>query len=120
MQGQDFNGQGFDQRKGPGPQEARGPRGDKFQKRGMFSPDMPQEIRAKAVEAAKLRIDLEDVLSQKPLNKDKAVELNGQISKLGQEIQAWRFEQKLNRIEEFTRKATEQATKVAESEKQSD
>ena len=69
---------------------------------------MPQEVRAKAVDAAKLRIDLENVLSQKPLNREKALELNGQISKLRQEIQAWRFEQKLNRIEEWNKKPVEQ------------
>ena len=68
---------------------------------------MPQEIRAKAVEAAKLRIDLENVLSQKPLNREKAIELNEQIGKLKQEIKAWRFEQKLDRIEEFNKKVAE-------------
>ena len=59
-----FFGQGFERGRGPafGP-EARGPREDMFRRRGRFSPDMPQEIRAKAVEAAKLRIDLEDILS---------------------------------------------------------
>ena len=115
--GQCFNGQGFGQMGGPrqgrgfapafGNLEMRGPRGDQPRQRGHFSPDMPQEIRAKVVEAEKLRIDLENVLSQKPLNKDKAVELNGQISKLRQEVQAWRFEQKLNRIEEFNKKPAE-------------
>ena len=78
---------------------------------------MPQEIRAKVVEAEKLRIDLEDVLSQKPLNKDKAIELNGQISKLRQEVQAWRFEQKLNRIEEFNKKPAEDAGESEQTEK---
>ena len=123
--GQCFNGQGLGQKGGPrqgrgfapalGEQGGRGPRGEQFQRReagplgqrGMFAPDMPQEIRAKVVEAEKLHIDLENVLSQKPLNKDKAVELNGQISKLRQEVQAWRFEQKLNRIEEFNKKPAE-------------
>ena len=136
--GQMFNGQGFGHRGGPrqgtfgqgfghrgGPrqgafgqdrgsafgQEARGPRGARFQPRGRFSPDMPQDIRAKAVEAAKLRIDLEDVLSQKPLNREKALELKGQIVKLNQEIKAWRFEQKLDRIEESNKKSAEDAGK---------
>ena len=108
---QGFCGQGFGQGRGPafGNQEMRGPRReDRFQRHGRFRPDMPQEIRAKAVEAAKLRIDLENVLSQKPLNRDKALELNGQIGKLEQEIRAWRFEQKLNRIEEWNKKPVEQ------------
>ena len=78
----------------------------------MFAPDMPQEIRAKVVEAEKLHIDLENVLSQKPLNRDKAVELNGQISKLRQEVQAWRFEQRLGRIEEFNKKPAEDVSKA--------
>ena len=117
--GQGFKGQGFGQKGGLrqgrgfapafGEQGGRGPRGEQFQRRGMFAPDMPQDIRAKVVEAEKLHIDLENVLSQKPLNRDKAIELNGQISKLRQEVQAWRFEQKLNRIEEFNKKAAEQA-----------
>ena len=124
--GQCFNGQGFGQKGGPrqrrgfapafGEQGGRGPRDGQFQRRGMFAPDMPQEIRAKVVEAEKLHIDLENVLSQKPLNKDKAVKLNGQISKLRQEVQAWRFEQKLNRIEEFNKKLVENAEKVDPTE----
>lgn len=110
---QPFFGQGFGHGRGPvfGP-EAQGPRGDRFPRRGRFSPDMPQEVRAKVVEAAKLRIDLEDVLSQKPLNRKKALELNGKISKLKQEIRAWRFEQKLDRIEESNRKPAEDAEKT--------
>ena len=105
---QGFCGQGFGHGRGPafGP-ESRGPRGERFQHFGRFSPDMPQEIRTKAVEAAKLRIDLENVLSQKPLNREKAIELNEQIGKLKQEIKAWRFEQKLDRIEEFNKKVEE-------------
>ena len=112
---QPFFGQGFGHGRGPvfGP-EAQGPRGDRFPRRGRFSPDMPQEVRAKVVEAAKLRIDLEEVLSQKPLNREKALELNGKISKLKQEIRAWRFEQKLDRIEEFNKKLAEDAGKPEE------
>ena len=64
------------------------------------SPDMPDDIRAKVVEAAKLRIDLEDVLSRNPLDRARAVELHGKIAKLDQEAAAWRFNKKLDRIEE--------------------
>lgn len=107
---QGFCGQGFGRGRGHAfGQGMRGPRGGRFQRQGMFAPDMPQEIRAKAIEAAKLRIDLEDVLSQKPLNKNKAIELNGKIGQLKQEIRDWRFEQKLNRIEEFHKKPVEDA-----------
>ena len=113
---QGFCGRGFAQDRGPafGNPEMRGPRGDQPRQRGRFSPDMPQEIRGKAVEAAKLRIDLEDVLSRRPLNREKALELNGQIGKLEQEIQAWRFERKLDRIEEFGKKSAPQTEKDAE------
>ena len=105
-----FCGQRFGRGHGRGPafgQGMRGPRGGRFQQRGMFAPNMPQDIRNKAIEAAKLRIDLEDVLSQKPLNREKAIELNGKINQLKQEIRAWHFEQRLNRIEEFNTKSAE-------------
>jgi hypothetical protein len=104
-------GHGFGYRGGPafGAQEWRATRGADFAHHAKFFNEMPQEIRDKEVEAEKLRIDLGNILSQKPLNKDKAVELNGQIGKLKQEIKAWRFEQKLNRIEEFNKKAAEQS-----------
>ena len=109
--GQRLNGQGCAYRSNPafGAQEWRATRGADFAHHAQFFNEMPQEVRAKSVEAAKLRIDLEDVLSQKPLNQEKALELNGKISKLEQEIRAWRFEQKLNRIEEFNKKAAEDA-----------
>ena len=78
---------------------------------------MPQEIRDKEAEAEKLGIDLRNVLSQKPLNRDKAIELNGQIDKLRRDVQAWRFEQKLNRVEEFNKKLAEDAAKADKTEK---
>ena len=96
-------GQGFGHRGGP----AFGDPGRQFGQRGQFFTEVPQEIRDKEVEAEKLRIDLGNVLSQKPLNREKAVELNGQISKLRQDVWAWRFEQKLDRIEEFNKKVEE-------------
>ena len=40
---------------------------------------------------------------------NRAIELNGQISKLRQDVRAWRFEQKLDRIEEFNKKVAEDA-----------
>ena len=54
-----------------------------------FTPDMPEEIRAKAVEAAKLRIDLEAVMSAKPIDKAKAMEI----------FEMWKFENRLNMME---------------------
>ena len=68
-------------------------------KRVKFSPDMPDEIRAKAADAAKLRIDLENVMSKKPLDKAKAIEIYTNISKLESEIRVWRFSHRLDRLE---------------------
>ncbi len=111
MGGHHFNGQGFGHRGGPafGQQGFRGPRGGQFQQRGKFFTDMPEEIRAKTVEVEKLRIDLDNVLSQKPLNRNKAVELEGQIGKLHQDIRAWRFGQMLDHIEASDKEAADQS-----------
>ena len=66
-----------------------------------FTPDMPKEIREKAVELAKLRVDLEEAMSSNPLNKAKALDTYAKMQKVRQEIDAWRFAQKLERMEEF-------------------
>ena len=79
----------------PGDFEGRGRRGM------MFAPDMPEEIKAKVVEAAKLKIDLDAALSAKPIDKAKALEIFGQIQKAEQEIEAWQFGKKIERIEAF-------------------
>ena len=65
----------------------------------IFTPDMPKEIRAKAVELAKLRIDLEEAMTSRPLNKEKALEVHAKMQTVKQEISTWRFTQKLERIE---------------------
>ena len=78
----------------------RMPRG--FEGHGpIFLPDMPKEIREKAVEVAKLRVDLEEALTSRPLNKEKALEAFHMIQKAEQEIEAWKFTKKLERIEEM-------------------
>ena len=66
-----------------------------------FTPDMPKEIREKSAELAKLRIDLEEAMTSRPLNKEKALEVFAKIQTVRQEIEAWRFSQKLERIESF-------------------
>ena len=66
----------------------------------MFTPDMPKEIREKATDLAKLKIDLEEAMSDNPLNKAKAIEVHAKIQKLEAEIEAWRFEKALDMIEE--------------------
>ena len=85
--------------------EGHGPRGFEGRCRGPrgmnFTPDMPKEIREKAVELAKLRVDLEEAMSSEPINKAKALDTYAKMQKLEQEIDAWRFAQKLERIEEF-------------------
>ena len=62
---------------------------------------MPEEIRAKVVEAAKLRIDLEAAFAEKPINKAKALEIFAKLQKAKNEIATWRFTRKLERIEAF-------------------
>ena len=66
-----------------------------------FAPDMTQEIREKVVELEKLRIDLDEAMTANPINKAKALETYGKMQKLEQEIDAWRFEQRLERLEKF-------------------
>ncbi|MCR4818550.1 MAG: hypothetical protein K5841_06295 [Fretibacterium sp.] len=110
--GQGFNGQNF-ARRGCPPFESReawqASRGGDFAHHAQFFNETPQEIRDKEVEIQKLRIDLRNVLSGNPLDRGKAAELSGQIDKLRQDVRTWRFEQKLNRIEEVNRKAVEDA-----------
>ncbi len=64
-----------------------------------FAPDMPKEVRAKAVELAKLRIDLEEALTSRPVNKAKALEVHARILDLEKEIEAWKFAQRLDFME---------------------
>ena len=75
--------------------EGRGHRGP------TFTPDMPKEIREKATELAKLRVDLEEAMTSRPLNKEKALDVHAKMQKVEQEVEAWRFAQKLERIEEM-------------------
>lgn len=64
-----------------------------------FTPDMPPEIREKAAELAKLRVDLEEAMTAEPLNKAKALEVHAKILTVKNELEAWRFAQRLERIE---------------------
>lgn len=67
--------------------------------RPTFTPDMPKEIREKAAELAKLRVDLEEAMTSRPLNKQKALDVHAKIQALKQEIETWRFTKRLERIE---------------------
>ena len=70
----------------------------------IFTPDMPKEIREKATELAKLRIDLEEAMTSRPLNREKALEVHAKMLTLKQEIETWRFSRRLDRIEERQKK----------------
>lgn len=80
-------------------------------RRQNFSPDMPKEIREKAAQLAKLRVDLEEALTSNPLNKEKALEAFNAIQNLKQEIEAWKFTRKLQRIEEMQKRRVEMEKK---------
>ena len=67
----------------------------------MFTPDMPEEIRAKAVDAEKLRIDLRAAFAKKPLDKAEILDLFAKIQKAENEVEAWKFAQRVDRFEEF-------------------
>lgn len=73
--------------------------GNNHNNRMIFAPDMPQEIREKVVEVAKLRIDLDAALSEKPINKAKATEIHANIQELEKQIEAWKFEKRIEMIE---------------------
>lgn len=66
-----------------------------------FTPDMPKEIRSMITEAAKLRIDLDEALHSNPMDKAKAFEIHDKIMKLEQDIERWKFVQRVDRIEKF-------------------
>ena len=80
----------------PGHDSPRAPRAKRSR---TFTPDMPKEIREKSAELAKLRIDLEEAMTSRPLNKEKALEVHAKMQKVKQEIATWRFTQRLERIE---------------------
>ena len=72
--------------------------------RGFFiTPGMTPEIKAKAVELAKLKIDLEAAFTDKPLDKAKIINIYKAMSAIEQDINIWRFERRLNFIEERAR-----------------
>ena len=67
----------------------------------MFAPDMPEDVKAKVVEAAKLRIDLDAALSAKNIDKAKAMEIFAAIQKAEDEVEAWKFSKRIEMIEAF-------------------
>ena len=86
----------------PGDMPPMPPHGRGFRPEGRhmrFSPDMPKEIRAKVVELEKLRIDLDEALSSKPVNKAKALEVHAKMQPLKNDLENWRFERRLEFLE---------------------
>ena len=75
------------------------------QKGGALWQNAPEEIRTKITEAAKLRIDLRDVMIRKPLDRAKALEIHGQLQKLNEELKTWAFTQRLDLIEKANSEA---------------
>lgn len=71
--------------------------------RDRYASNMPEDIRAKANELAKLRIDLRDALSRSPIDRAAAIRLHDRAMQLEQEIETWFFGERMNRIEEFRR-----------------
>ena len=69
--------------------------------RMMFAPDMPEDVKAKSVEAAKLHIDLQAALSAKPIDKAKAMEIFAAIQKAENEVEMWKFGKRIEQIEAF-------------------
>ena len=59
----------------------------------------PSKLRSKAREMHKLRADLKQTLSHRPLDRSKAERLFSRILQLQNEMVEWRFKQRLNAIE---------------------
>ena len=68
---------------------------------GWNAADMPEDIRAKANELEKLRIDLRDALSRTPIDRAAATRLHNRAMQLEQEIGMWAFGERMDRIEAF-------------------
>lgn len=71
--------------------------------RGRYASNMPEDIRTRANELAKLRIDMRDALSRSPIDRAAATRLHDRAMQLEQEIETWFFGERMNRIEELRR-----------------
>ncbi|MBQ9575142.1 MAG: hypothetical protein IJR27_07695 [Synergistaceae bacterium] len=94
------------------PKPARPVPPKKSPRRSRFTPDMPKEIREKTAELEKLKIDLEEAMTSRPLNKEKALDVHGKMQKVRQEIEAWRFAKRLERIEARQNREAEMLKKL--------
>jgi hypothetical protein len=65
-----------------------------------FRKDAPEEIRSKMSELAKLRIDMRDALSRRPIDRGRASEVFEKMMTLRREIGSWAFNRRLDALEE--------------------
>ena len=63
--------------------------------------NVPDDIRSKSTERAKLRLELHETMGRRPVDRAKALELRNQMRKLSQELSDWRFNQRLDFIEKI-------------------
>ncbi|NLL37888.1 MAG: hypothetical protein GX256_10275 [Fretibacterium sp.] len=68
---------------------------------GLMWQNVPDDIRSKITERAKLRLELRDTMGRRPVDRAKALELRNQMRKLSQELSDWRFNQRLDFIEKI-------------------
>ena len=69
---------------------------------GMWaSVEIPQEIRDKQTEMAKLSLEMRNEMGKKPIDRTKIEELYKKRVELRNELSGWRFQQKLNLIEKL-------------------
>ncbi len=94
FEAQDFHG------RQPRPEMRCGDR-DGFGRFNGFAREIPDEIKAKFAEIRKMRIDLDMLLSAKELNKAQALEKFEAIQKLENEIETWRFVERLEKLAKF-------------------
>ena len=65
------------------------------------SVEIPQEIRDKQVEMNKLRLDMRNEISRKPIDRSKIEALHRKHSDLRNELKNWRLKQQLDAIEKL-------------------
>ena len=65
------------------------------------SVEVPQEIRDKRVEMKKLRIDMQNEISRKPIDRSKIEAIQKKHSELGNEVSVWFLKQQLDAIEKL-------------------
>ena len=65
------------------------------------SVEVPQEIRDKQADMKKLRIDMQNEISRKPIDRSKIEAIQKKHSELRNELSTWRLKQQLDAIEKL-------------------